>query len=50
MSVEPDRMISARPATPQENEFERSLRPATLAEYVGQDRVRAQLELFIAAA
>jgi holliday junction DNA helicase RuvB len=50
MSVEPDRMISARPATPQENEFERSLRPATLAEYVGQDRVRAQLEIFIAAA
>ena len=50
MSVEPDRMISARPASPQENEFERSLRPATLAEYVGQDRVRAQLEIFIAAA
>jgi Holliday junction DNA helicase RuvB len=43
-------MISARPASPQENEFERSLRPATLAEYVGQDRVRAQLEIFIAAA
>ena len=50
MSVEPDRMISARPASPLENEFERSLRPATLAEYVGQDRVRAQLEIFIAAA
>jgi Holliday junction DNA helicase RuvB len=50
MSVEPDRMISARPASPQENEFERSLRPATLAEYVGQEKVRAQLEIFIAAA
>ena len=50
MSVEPDRMISARPATPQESEFERSLRPATLAEYVGQEKVRAQLEIFIAAA
>ena len=43
-------MIAARPASPQESEFERSLRPATLAEYVGQDRVRAQLEIFIAAA
>ncbi|HET7298635.1 MAG TPA: Holliday junction branch migration DNA helicase RuvB [Burkholderiales bacterium] len=50
MSVEPDRMISARPASPQENEFERSLRPATLAEYVGQEKVRSQLEIFIAAA
>jgi Holliday junction DNA helicase RuvB len=50
MSVEPDRMISARPASPQESEFERSLRPATLAEYVGQEKVRAQLEIFIAAA
>jgi Holliday junction DNA helicase RuvB len=43
-------MISARPATPQEEQFERSLRPATLAEYVGQAKVRAQLEIFIAAA
>jgi Holliday junction DNA helicase RuvB len=50
MTVEPDRMISARPASPQENEFERSLRPATLAEYVGQEKVRSQLEIFIAAA
>ncbi|HEX5766714.1 MAG TPA: Holliday junction branch migration DNA helicase RuvB [Burkholderiales bacterium] len=50
MTVEPDRMISARPALPQESEFERSLRPATLAEYVGQDKVRSQLEIFIAAA
>jgi Holliday junction DNA helicase RuvB len=43
-------MISARPATPQEEQFERSLRPATLAEYVGQEKVRSQLEIFIAAA
>jgi holliday junction DNA helicase RuvB len=50
MSVEPDRMISARPDSPQEEQFERSLRPATLAEYVGQEKVRAQLEIFIAAA
>jgi holliday junction DNA helicase RuvB len=50
MSVEPDRMTSARPASPQEEQFERSLRPATLAEYVGQEKVRSQLEIFIAAA
>jgi holliday junction DNA helicase RuvB len=50
MSVETDRMTSARPASPQEEQFERSLRPGTLAEYVGQDKVRAQLEIFIAAA
>jgi Holliday junction DNA helicase RuvB len=43
-------MTSARPATPQEEQFERSLRPATLADYVGQDKVRSQLEIFIAAA
>jgi Holliday junction DNA helicase RuvB len=43
-------MISAGPASPQEGEFERSLRPATLAEYVGQEKVRSQLEIFIAAA
>jgi Holliday junction DNA helicase RuvB len=50
MSVEPDRMISARPVSPQEEQFERSLRPPTLAEYIGQDKVRAQLEIFIQAA
>src|SRR5688572_20856844 len=43
-------MISARPVSPQEEQFERSLRPATLGEYVGQDKVRAQLEIFIQAA
>jgi Holliday junction DNA helicase RuvB len=50
MSVEPDRMISARPVSPQEEQFERSLRPSSLAEYVGQDKVRSQLEIFIQAA
>jgi holliday junction DNA helicase RuvB len=43
-------MISARPASPQEEQFERSLRPGTLAEYVGQEKVRGQLEIFIQAA
>jgi Holliday junction DNA helicase RuvB len=43
-------MISARPASPQEEKIERSLRPATLAEYVGQEKVRGQLEIFVQAA
>ena len=50
MSVETDRLITAKPATAQEEQFERSLRPATLAEYVGQEKVRSQLEIFIQAA
>jgi holliday junction DNA helicase RuvB len=50
VSVQTDRLISARPASPQEEQFERSLRPATLAEYVGQEKVRGQLEIFIQAA
>src|SRR3954466_11400834 len=50
MTVETDRLISARPSSPQEGEFERSLRPATLAEYVGQEKARGQLEIFIQAA
>ena len=50
MSVETDRLISGKPVSPQEERLERSLRPATLAEYVGQEKVRAQLEIFVAAA
>jgi holliday junction DNA helicase RuvB len=50
VSVETDRLISGRPATSQEEQIERSLRPATLDEYVGQQKVRSQLEVFIQAA
>ncbi|HZD19950.1 MAG TPA: Holliday junction branch migration DNA helicase RuvB [Burkholderiales bacterium] len=50
MAIETDRLISARPATSDEQQFERSLRPATLGEYVGQEKARDQLEIFIAAA
>src|SRR5881394_3948837 len=50
MTVETDRLISAKPSSPQEEQFERSLRPATLAEYVGQEKTRGQLEIFIEAA
>jgi Holliday junction DNA helicase RuvB len=50
MAVEPDRLTSAKPASPQEEQIERSLRPAKLDEYVGQEKVREQLEIFIQAA
>jgi holliday junction DNA helicase RuvB len=50
VAVETDRLISGKPASPQEEQIERSLRPATLAEYVGQEKVRGQLDIFIQAA
>jgi Holliday junction DNA helicase RuvB len=50
MAVETDRLISAKPTSAQEEQIERSLRPVTLAEYVGQDKTRGQLEIFIQAA
>jgi Holliday junction DNA helicase RuvB len=50
MAVETDRLISTAPVSAQEEQIERSLRPATLAEYVGQQKIRSQLEIFIQAA
>ena len=50
MAIESDRLIAAAPASPQEQQFERSLRPARLADYVGQAKTRDQLAIFIAAA
>jgi holliday junction DNA helicase RuvB len=44
------RVISAAPASPQEEAIERALRPKLLDEYVGQAKVREQLEIFIGAA
>ncbi|MFA6442260.1 MAG: AAA family ATPase, partial [Sterolibacterium sp.] len=45
-----DRLISAVPESPQEDVLERALRPKKLAEYVGQQKIRNQLEIFIQAA
>jgi Holliday junction DNA helicase RuvB len=45
-----NRMVSAVPETPQEEAIERALRPKLLDEYVGQVKVREQLEIFISAA
>ena len=50
MAIEHDRLISASPATPSEEVVERALRPRRLADYVGQPKVKEQLEIFIAAA
>src|SRR2546428_2282365 len=55
MSIQTDnfteqRIIAATPASPQEEGEERALRPKQLAEYVGQARIREQLQIFITAA
>ena len=59
MAIEPDRLtsiassdrvISAAPVSKQEEAFERALRPKMLDEYVGQEKVREKLSIFIAAA
>src|SRR4051812_10936735 len=44
------RVVSAAPASPQEEALERALRPKLLDEYVGQSKTREQLEIFIGAA
>ena len=44
------RLISAVPQSVQEDAQERALRPKKLAEYVGQQKIRSQLEIFIEAA
>jgi Holliday junction DNA helicase RuvB len=49
LTTEP-RVISAVPASPQEEALERALRPKLLDEYVGQEKIRGQLEIFIEAA
>jgi len=48
MAVERERTVSPRRQS--DDVLEPSLRPRLLAEYIGQDRVRANLEIFIAAA
>ncbi len=48
--IETDRLISAAPVSPQEEAFDRALRPKALDEYIGQVKIRSQLEIFIEAA
>ncbi len=48
--IETDRLISVTPASSQEEQLERALRPKQLEEYVGQEKIRDQLQIFIEAA
>jgi len=48
--IETDRLIATTKESPQEDVLERALRPKMLADYVGQEKIRGQLEIFIAAA
>ncbi|MER1967803.1 Holliday junction branch migration DNA helicase RuvB [Castellaniella sp. GW247-6E4] len=59
MAIQPDslssspfeaRLVTPEIASPAEDSIERALRPRTLGDYVGQARVREQLDIFIAAA
>jgi Holliday junction DNA helicase RuvB len=50
VAIETDRLISAKPVSAQEEQIERSLRPTSLADYVGQAKVKSQFEIFIQAA
>jgi holliday junction DNA helicase RuvB len=44
------RTVTGKPLSPQEEAFERSLRPRELNEYIGQEKIRNQLGIFIEAA
>lgn len=46
----PDRVIAPTAVSPNEEAFERALRPKLLDEYVGQEKVRGQLDIFMHAA
>ncbi len=48
--IESDRLIAAAKASPQEEALERALRPRHLTDYVGQEKIRGQLSIFIEAA
>jgi Holliday junction DNA helicase RuvB len=48
--IETDRLIATAPESPQEEALERALRPKLLTEYVGQEKIRSQLGIFIDAA
>src|SRR5471032_3232547 len=56
MSIQTDdfsagpRIVAATPSSPNEEALERALRPRQLDEYIGQEKIRGQLEIFIEAA
>ena len=48
--IETDRLIAAAPSSSHEEVQERALRPKQLEEYIGQEKIRGQLQIFIEAA
>ena len=48
--IETERLITAAPVSSQEEAVELALRPKRLDEYVGQETIRGQLQIFIEAA
>jgi len=48
--IETERLIASETEGPQEDVIERALRPKILDEYIGQEKARSQLEIFINAA
>ena len=48
--IETDRLITAVSTSAREEILERALRPKQLEEYVGQEKIRGQLQIFIKAA
>lgn len=50
MSQEYDHRLTAPEPVPSDLELDRSLRPKTFAEFVGQKKMKSNLEVFVAAA
>jgi Holliday junction DNA helicase RuvB len=48
--IETDRLIQPAPISTQEEALERALRPKQFDEYIGQEKIRGQLQIFIEAA
>ena len=48
--IETDRLIQPAPISTQEEALERTLRPKQFDEYIGQEKIRGQLQIFIQAA
>ena len=48
--IEPDQFKNSEAVSSEEESFERALRPKELVDYVGQEKIREQLDIFIGAA
>jgi len=48
--IENDRLLAPGRTSPQDDALERALRPKDLAEYIGQEKARGQISLFVEAA